>query len=143
MNTYSQNFNTSLPYIGQPELVQRSYVNGTGSAIIIPACRIMGVVLSTNKIKEQASSSTDGSEMPRFLNYQEVTVPANTTMNIWVVEKALVKTGSLVFASGDTLATVVRTTSTGGGTIGDLLRQNSQIIFQSTDQLSGYDNALS
>ena len=136
-----QNYNVSQPWLTQPFLVQRAFTAG-GSDVTIEAGRVMGVILSTQKVALQAAANTDGSEMPRFLNYESVVVPAGNTVSLWLSEKGEFAEDAVVLTSPDTLATVVRTTSTGGGSIRDLLNANAQIILRTRTQNSGYDNPI-
>lgn len=135
-----QNYDVSQPWLTQPFLVQRSFT-ASADITLVPG-RVMGVILATGKVATQAAANTDGSEMPRFINYETVTVANGNTVNIWVSEKGEFAEDAVVLTSPDTLNTAVRTVSTGGGTIRDLLAANSQIILRTRTQNSGYDNAI-
>lgn len=136
----AQNYDVSQPWLTQPFLVQRSFT-ASGDVTLVPG-RVMGVILATGALAIQAAANTDGSEMPRFLNYENITVANGNTVQLWVSEKGEFAEDAVVLTSPDTLNTPVRTVTTGGGTIRDLLAANTQIILRTRTQNSGYDNAI-
>ena len=69
-----QNYDVAQIWLTQPFLTQRLYTNSTGSSVSLVAGRLMGVILASGALKPQDASNTDGSEMPRFVNYETVTV---------------------------------------------------------------------
>ena len=117
-----------------------SYTNSTGSTVTITIGTLMGTILATGKTAPQASGSTDGSEMPRGIAGQTFTVTNGATVTIPVCYAGDVNQNALILNGSDTLSTAVRTVSTGGGTIGDLITQNTTINLYPSIELSGYDN---
>ena len=136
-----QNYDVAQIWLTQPFLTQRSFTASGDTTLV--AGRVMGVILATGAVATQAAANTDGSEMPRFINYENVFVANGNTVQLWVSEKGEVAEDMISLTSPDTLNTAVRTVSTGGGTIRDLLTATTQIILRTRTQNSGYDNAIS
>ncbi len=130
---------------GHRNFIDKQFTNGTGSILTIVKGTVMGTILATGYAALQVSNSTDGSEMPRFVAADDYTIPIGATVTITVAnggevnQTALTLTG-VVSSVPDTWATVVRTVSTGGGTIYDLLVQNSDLVLIPSTENSGYDN---
>jgi hypothetical protein len=134
------NYNTAQLQLGDNFLEQVSYSNSTGNAVTIPLGRLMGRILATNKVLPNISSATDGSELPIGVTDQEYIVPDGETWDIWIITGGEVNKNLVVLGSGDTYATAVRTVSTGGGTIQDLITRNTQLQLIATTDASAYDN---
>lgn len=132
----TQQYTQQLFYGFDRESIQQTctYTNSSGSSVTIPAGRCMGQVLATGKWKLQDSTSTDGSEMPRGFNIDAVTVADGDSLNLEILTGGVVYEELLVFATGEDLDTVVRTVSTGGGTIGALLRANTTIFVMKSSE---------
>lgn len=122
-------------FIWNPRYRNLTYTNSTGSTVNLAAGTLMGTILLTGLAKPQLSSSTDGSEMPRGVLGQNYTVGDGETIEVSICIAGDVNQSLITLGAGDTLTTPVRTVSTGGGTIGDLLLANTGIILvPSTDQ---------
>ena len=133
-------FNTAQLFLGDNHWEQVEYTNSTGSEVTINAGRLMGKILATNKVLPHVAAATDGSEMPIGVAGEKYVVADGATINMYIVTQGHVNQNGLLLNGSETLATVVRTVSTGGGTIGDLIRRNTMITLIESAQLSGYDN---
>lgn len=137
------NYDVSQIFLGCNFYETAEYTNSTGDTVTIPIGRLMGRVLDTDKILPQAAASTDGSEMPIGVAARQYVVPDGTTITMDIVTGGDVNENMVVLASGNAMTTVVRTVSTGGGTIRDLIRRNTTINMYASTEHSRYDNPQS
>lgn len=136
----ANNYNWQQIFLGGNKFKDYTYTNSTGSTVTITIGTLMGTILATGKTAPQASGSTDGSEMPRGIAGQTFTVANGASAVIPVCFEGNVNQNALILNGSDTLTTAVRTASTGGGIIGDLITQNTDITLWPSNELSGYDN---
>lgn len=134
------NYSTENVFLGGLYMEPATYTNSTGSTVTINKGRLMGRILATDKVLPQASASTDGSEMPIGFAGDDYSVADGTTITMWIVTKGKVNENKIGLASGDTLSTAVRSVSTGGGTIRDLIQRNTLCLIVPATELSNYDN---
>lgn len=139
-NILSNNYTVENVFLGKKFFVDKTYTNSTGSTVTLVPGQVMGTVLATGKVLPQVSTSTDGSEFPSCICADNYSVPDGTTITISVAIRGEVNQNKLTLGGTDTLDTPVRTTSTGGGTIYDLILRNTEIILVPTTELSNYDN---
>jgi len=134
------NYNPEQLFIGNNLFEAATYTNSTGSSVTIPMGRIMGRVLATNLVLPQIASATDGSEQPIGILQNAVTVADGESIEVFICNAGDINQNAVIFNTGETLATAIRTVSTGGGTLGDLIKRNTTLNLYPTLQLSGYDN---
>ena len=134
------NRNTQQIFLGENIYETRSYTNSTGSSVTLAAGTLMGTILATSKMKPHLSSSTDGSEQPTGVLAQSYTVADGATATIDIVTKGDVNKNAITLGAGDSWTTPVRTVSTGGGNIQDLVRRNTDITLIEGTEVSAYDN---
>jgi hypothetical protein len=134
------NYSVEQVFLGKNFYETATYTNASGSPVTLTIGRTMGRVLATNLVAPQISGSTDGSEMPIGVMAQTYTVAAGATVNVQIVTGGDVNENAVLLDAGDTFATAVRTVSTGGGTIRDLIGRNTTINMYPTTELSNYDN---
>ena len=139
-----QNRETSQPIIGKFRTEDLTYTNPSGSdPVTLTQYRLMGQVLATGKVLPQDCDATDGSEMPYGVLAEEYTVAASGTITVSVIVEGQIIESAIGLASGETLASTVRTVSTGGGVLRGLIRRNTHITLVETTELSAYDNTAS
>lgn len=93
-----------------------SFVTGTvtasGSDVTITEGLIMGRIAATGKLVACAASATDGSQYPVGVSIMAKTVTDGTSATITLVNKGKVAENLLAFAGAETLATVLKITTT-------------------------------
>lgn len=134
------NYDNAQIFLGSNYYEDVTYTNSTGGEVTIPIGRTIGRVLATDKVLPQAAASVDGSELPIGVSAQTYVVADGATRTIQIVTGGDVNQNLVVLAAGNTFSTAVRTVSTGGGTIRDLIRRNTTIELIPTTDLSNYDN---
>jgi hypothetical protein len=134
------NYDNSQIFLGDNFFTDADYTNNTGSTVNLSKGRLMGRTLATNQILEQVSAATDGSEFPMGILAEDISVAAGDTVTTTICTGGDVNAEKLIQNGAETLATIVRTASTGGGTVGDLIRRNTTINLIASRQLSAYDN---
>lgn len=134
------NYDNAQVFLGSNFYEAVSYTNSTGSPVTITIGRTIGRILATAKVLPSISSATDGSELPIGVAGQTYVIADGVTQDIQIVTGGDVNENLVVLAAGDTFNTAVRTVSTGGGTIRDLIGRNTTIQLIPTSDLSGYDN---
>jgi len=121
------NYDNAQIFLGSNFYETVSYTNSTGAPVTIPKGRTIGRVLATAKALPSASASTDGSELPIGVSARTYTIANGVTQNIEIVKGGDVNENLVILAAGDTFDTAVRTVTTGGGTIRDLINRNTTI----------------
>lgn len=134
------NYNYEQLFIGRNLYNFATYTNSTGSEVTIPMGRLIGRVLATDKVLPQVASATDGSEQPIGIVQESVTVADGESTTLSYCYAGDINQNAVIFNTGETLATVVRTVSTGGGTLGDLITRNTTLNLYDTIQIAAYDN---
>jgi hypothetical protein len=141
-NPYINNYTTEQFLLGGNIFFKDGeYTNSTGSTVALVAGQSMGQVLATGKWLPQIAASTDGSEMPRALCGADYSVANGETITLALLVSGQVNKNKVTLNSTDTWDTVVRTVSTGGGTIESLLIANTDILLVPSTELSNYDNS--
>lgn len=116
------NYNIAQIFLGENFYEDFTYSNSTGSPVTILSGTIVGQILATSKILPNLSSSTDGSEKPCAIYADgDIIIPDGTTKILTCCIKGRVNLNKVTFGAGDTINTAVRTTTTGGGTIGSFI----------------------
>lgn len=139
----ANNYRWQQIFLSNNKYKDYTYTNDTGSEVTLTVGRLMGTILASAKTYPQASTSTDGSEMPRGVLAQTYTFAIGASGTVAVCYTGDINQNALLLNGSETLATVVRTVSTGGGTIGDLITQNTDIVLWNSIETTGYDNPLS
>lgn len=134
------NYNVQQTFIGCNEYKEGTYTNSTGSTVVIPMGTVIGRVLATQLLLPQVSTATDGSEMPRGVVGEDYSIANGASQVITYCYAGDINQNALILGGSDTLDTVVRTVTTGGGTVGDLLQANTDIKLYPSLELSNYDN---
>lgn len=134
------NYNYEQLFIGRNLYNSATYTNSTGSAVTIPMGRLVGRVLATDLILPQVATAVDGSEQPIGIVQEAVTVADGESATVFYCYAGDINQNAVIFNTGETLATVVRTVSTGGGTLGDLITRNTTLNLYPTIQISALDN---
>lgn len=134
------NANVENLVLRNPFITTGTYTNSTGSTVALTAGRVMGQILTGGKWAPQVSGSTDGSEQPRAVLADSYSVANGATVTINLLTRGELNKNVVTLDAGDTWASVVRTVTTGGGSIEALLIANTGIILQATTELSGTDN---
>lgn len=137
-NPLVQNFNNQSIFLTAPQMISGTYTNSSGSSVTLPVGKVMGRVTSTDKIAIMTSGASDGSQNPRFINVEEVTVANGDSATIFVAFNCQVAEDLIVLAGSDTLDTAVGTS----GIIRDLLNQNANIVVVPETQNSAYGNSI-
>ena len=102
--------------------------------------RLIGRVLASDKVLPQVATAVDGSEQPIGIAMETVTVADGRSVPLFYCYAGDINQNAVIFNTGESLATVVRTASTGGGTLGDLITRNTTLNLYPTIQLAAYDN---
>lgn len=134
------NQNTQNLLLGGNRFDNGTYTNGSGSERTLAVGTLVGRVLATNKIAPCVSSNTDGSEMPIGVVVEAVTVADGASAVVTFCNYGMINELAVVLGGSDTMSTAVRTVSTGGGTIRDLIVRNTGLKLQESVEMSGYDN---
>ena len=134
------NYNYEQLFIGRNLYNFATYTNSTGSEVTIPMGRLIGRVLATDLVLPQISTATDGSEQPLGIVQESVTVAAGESTTLSYCYAGDINQNAVILNTGETLATVVGTVSTGGGTLGDLITRNTTLNLYPTVQIAALDN---
>ncbi len=134
------NYDVAQIFLGSNYYETVSYSNSTGSPVTITIGRTIGRILATDKVLPSVAAATDGSELPIGVSAQTYVIADGVTQDIQIVTGGQVNENLVVLAAGNTFSTAVRTVSTGGGTIRDLIRRNTTIELVPTTDLSNLDN---
>ena len=138
-NIASQNISTQQLFLGTFRNITGTYTSG-GSAVTLKAGTIFGRNTSTSKVEPTQSDGSTGSQQPRYILVDDVTVAANTTVTLNLANVGRVNKLALVYyKSGDGFDTMVGTS----GTIGDLLVSNSLLEIIGSTEASTTDNVVS
>lgn len=138
-NQLVTNYNTQQIFLCNNFFQDKTYTNSTGSTVTLLPGTLLGTVLATNKLLPNISSATDGSEMPMGICADTYVVANGDSAVVTFCTGGDVNENAVVLGSGDTYATVVRTASTGGGTIRDLIGRNTTIQLVASTELSVVD----
>lgn len=130
------NYDVSQVFLGNNFYKDFSYTNSTGSTVDLAVGTLMGQILATAKILPNISSATDGSEQPMGILAEAASVANGATVTLSLVIGGRVNQNKLTLGAGDTLNTVVRTVSTGGGTLGALITRNTTIELVPSTELT-------
>lgn len=130
------NYDVSQVFLGNNFYKDFSYTNSTGSTVNLVVGTLMGQILATAKILPNISSATDGSEQPMGILAEAASVANGATVTLSLVIGGRVNQNKLTLGAGDTLDTVVRTVSTGGGTLGALITRNTTIELVPSTELT-------
>lgn len=144
-NPLISNYDLSKIFLGNNKTIQATYTNATGSEVTLSPGRIMGRVTANNKVAPQDKDNTDGSQYPRFVLMSSHVVANAASVTVTLCVSGEVDSAKLLFASGETLETVISSTdsntdTTELGTIHDLLMANSHILLVSGTENTRYDN---
>jgi hypothetical protein len=139
-NMLKNNYSTENVFLGEKYFEYKQYTNSSGSTVDLVAGQLMGEILATGKWAPCIAASTDGSEMPRGLCGDNYSVANGQTVTIAILTGGEVNKNKVTLNSTDTWATVVRTVTTGGGTLESLLRANTRITLTESTELSNHDN---
>ncbi len=131
-------YDNSQVFLGKNHFDTASYTNSSGGAVVLTEGRLMGRVLADNKVQPQVSSATDGSEFPRMICADNVTVADGATVTLNICTKGRINQNKITFGGADTLATAIRLVATGGMTIKDCLNAMS-FELEPTTELSRVD----
>jgi len=128
-----------------------SFVTGTvtaaGADVAIVPGRILGRVASTGKIVACAASATDGSQYPVGVAVSDTTVADGTSKTITMVNKGKVAEGQLSFAGAETLATVIKITTTTAPAVDYYQKQYRDLLndlgleLALSEELTAFDNS--
>ena len=142
VNTYNYDIASVFPG-PQPFIQEKVWTNTSGSEVTVYPGRLFGQIAATGLMLPNISSATDGSEMPYgvLAGIEPITLANGATATVPIAIRGEVNQNKLTLGSGDTLATLVRTVSTGGGTLGALIIRDTQIVIVPTTNLTGYDNS--
>ena len=127
VNPLSTNYDVSQVFLGRNRYKNYTYTNSTGSTVTLVPGTLLGLILATNLLLPHISSATDGSEQPIGVCADTYVVPTGTSVLVTLCNRGEVNQNKVVLGAGDTMATVVRTVSTGGGTIEQLILKNTDI----------------
>lgn len=136
----SNNYQQQNVFLKGQQFISATYTNSTGSTVNLTVGQVMGRILATQKVLPTVAAATDGSEMPRFICGDNYTVANGASVTVQLCWKGDINQNAITWNGAEGLDTVVRTVSTGGGTLGDLLRANSELVLYPSLELSGYDN---
>lgn len=141
----SYNYDISQIFLEQPFILNKVWTNTSGADVTVLPGRLFGEILATSLVLPHISTATDGSEQPFGIlaGISPMTVANGASATIPLAIKGNINKNKLILSAGETLSTVVRTTASGGGTIGALITKNTGIIVVATNNVSGYDNAVS
>lgn len=134
------NYDYSQLFIGKNLYNSATYTNSTGSTVTIQMGRLIGRVLASDKVLPQVATAVDGSEQPIGIAMETVTVADGESVTLFYCYAGDINQNAVIFNTGESLATIVRTVSTGGGTLGDLITRNTTLNLYPTVQLAAYDN---
>lgn len=134
------NYDVSQIFLGKNRYEDFTYTNSTGSTVTLLPGRLLGIILATNKVLPNVSTATDGSEIPACICADTYVVADGVTLTITAVTKGMINYRKVIFGGSDTLATAIRTVSTGGGVMKFMIEKIGLILEDCTEQ-SNYDNA--
>lgn len=144
------NYDTSKIFLGGLRTITATYTNGSGSTVTPVPGWVFGRVTADNKVKPCDKDNTDGSQFPRFILVSDPGAITNgSSATLTLAYRGEVDSSLLVFASGESLTSVVATTYTDSGadavavsfgTMHDLLIANGFELVSGTE-LSNTDNA--
>lgn len=139
----AQNYNTAPVFLTIMRTRTGTYTNGTLSTVTLDEGRLVGRVLATGLIAAQDCTASDGSEMPIGVLMTGYSVPAGESVTVTYAYEGEINQDSVGLASGQTLNDTVRTVSTGGGKLIDLIIRDTDLKLVPAEELTGYDNAVS
>jgi hypothetical protein len=139
-NQLFTSYNYAKLFVYDNRFVTKTYTNSTGDVVTLSRGRIMGTVLATGKTLPQVAAATDGSEMPRGILANDYTVADGASVTVSICVWGKVAQEGVIFNGAETVNTAVRTVSTGGGTIGDLLQANTGITLAPGEDQTFLDN---
>jgi hypothetical protein len=130
------NYDISQIFLNGNFYKYKTYTNSTGSTVTINPGRLLGTVLASDKVLPQISTAVDGSEMPVGVAAAQYVVLDGASATVCYCISGEINQSKIIFGGSEGLATVVRTVSTGGGTIGDLIVRNTDIKLVPTTELT-------
>ncbi len=133
------NYDISQIFLGDNVYEYYTWTNTSGGTLTLKPGTLMGQILSSAKLLPNLSSSTDGTELPMSVLADTYTVANNGSATVCVCIGGRVNQNALIFGSGDTLSTAVRTVTTGGGTIHALINRNTGILLVPSQELTVQD----
>jgi hypothetical protein len=137
-------YDTSNLLLGFNSFIDGTITAAAGSGVLL-AGMVMGRVAATGKITPCVVSATDGSQYPIGVCIQTQTVADGASALIPLVNKGRVAESKIDFLGAETLATVVKITTTEPAdyaqtTYRDLLN-NLGLILMGGIELTGVDNS--
>lgn len=131
-----QNYNIQQIFLGHNWDQDMTFVNGTGAPITVLMGTVMGTVFTGGYTATCQSGNSDGSERARGICRETTIIPANSNGVVNVVYSGEVNANALIFANGtDTLTTTVGDHVT-GGSMRDMIQQNTDIKLINSIELS-------
>jgi len=139
----AQNYNTVPKFLTIMRTRTGTYTNSTGSTVTLDEGRLVGRILATGLIAPQSCVATDGSEMPIGVLMTGYTVADTESVTVTYAYQGEIAEDAVGLTSGQTLDDTVRTVSTGGGKLIDLIIRDTDLKLVPADDLTAYDNAVS
>ncbi|MBC7486099.1 MAG: head decoration protein [Cytophagaceae bacterium] len=127
---------TAKIFIWANRTINGTFVNSTGSPLVIPAGQVIGRIASSQNMAICKSAASDGSQYPIGLLFETTTFATGETKQITICNKGDVAREQVVFDGTDTFATPVLLRSLEDRITGD----TEGIHLVPTTELSNYDN---
>lgn len=140
LNTGNQaitNYDTSKLLLGNNKFTSADYTNDDYDDVTLAMGTVMGRITASNEVVPMKSTASDGSQYPRFILIQDITVAAGDTVNLSLCTAGEINQGQIVLdREADTLSTVVD-----GATIYDRIGSDSVgIVLEESTQMTAEDN---
>lgn len=140
LNTGQQaitNYDTSKLLIGNNRFTSADYTNDAYDPVTLKMGTVMGRVTGTNEVVPMKSTASDGSQYPRFILIQDITVAAGDTVNLALCYAGEINQNEVILdREADTLSTVVD-----GATIFDRIGSDSVgIVLENSTEMTKTDN---
>jgi len=135
-NQLTNNYDYSKIFLFGNQYENGKIANATGSPVTIPAGTLIGRIGASQLLIPCASGSTDGSEFPIGVLAQNVTIPANTAMEISIGISGDVAEEKIIFNGTDDFNTLVAARSFRDRISADTLG----IKLVPSTELTGFDN---
>jgi hypothetical protein len=130
------NHDTKKIFVWGNRFSKAQFTNSGGSAVTLPAGRLLGRIGASQKVLPHVSTAEDGSEQPIGVLGDDYTVAAGATIEVTYCDGGDVAEEKIILGGSDTLSTLVDDTS-----IRDAIARNSHIKLVASTDLSGpYDN---
>ncbi len=133
------NRDNSKIFLGGNRYDIRTYVNPSGSPVVLAAGTLMGTISANGRILPLASAAVDGSNLPVGVLRDDHTVAGSATVNMYICIGGDVAEEGIIFQGADTMATVVS-----GKTLRDRIASDTLgiKIVRTADNLTAVDNAI-